>query len=103
MRVFLWRAVRNCLSNQFNLAGRGIQVDPHCVMCGLPIENSWHQFLSCSYAESCWKEANLQVLYGLVDAAEGFDELVFSSLDKANKHVVGKFIMVLLVYLETEK
>lgn len=42
VRSFVWRAVRNCIPNRFNLQRRGLQVPSNCVLCDGFIENSWH-------------------------------------------------------------
>lgn len=72
---------------------RGLIVHATCVLCdGYPV-NSWHRFVSCPYAQTCWREANLDVLNSLVDQAKGFDELVFMIFNEMVEAVVGKFVM----------
>lgn len=51
--TFLWRAARYCLPNRYNLQRRGIQVFLSCVLFDGYHENTWHQFISCPYAQAC--------------------------------------------------
>lgn len=60
VKNFLWRAGRNGLPTRTNLLGKCINVPSLCPLCDVGIENSWHLFVSCQYAQSCWEQTDFK-------------------------------------------
>ena len=96
VRNFLWRAGRDCLPTRSKLQSRGIPVPLCCLMCNRDVENSWHLFFTCSFAQNCWSEAHLwnAVELCLTDS-ERFGECLFRIMASLNHSDLGKFYMVL--------
>lgn len=53
IKVFMWRAARDCLPSKDMLINRGIQVEGCCAICEAGIENLWHVLVGCSFAWEC--------------------------------------------------
>lgn len=70
VKFFMWRVARNCIPNRQNLRSRGIDVPSCCALCGSGIENNWHLFVDCSFAQTCCKLANLLQLVNDVRATQ---------------------------------
>ncbi|XVF87040.1 hypothetical protein PTKIN_Ptkin18bG0088700 [Pterospermum kingtungense] len=78
------------------LQSRGIQVPDSCVMCSSHIENSWHLFYSCPFAQDCLLQANiLNFVDECAELAEGFSELVFNVLDRGSEVEIAKFVVLM--------
>lgn len=54
VKVFLWRASRNCLPTRTKLQCRGVQCPNLCVTCNNDLETTWHTFIMCPKASACW-------------------------------------------------
>ena len=62
-------------------------------MCETDFENSWHIFICCSYAQSCWSVVGLFVeIDRLAFVAEGFVELLFFIQHIQDKIQMGNFV-----------
>ena len=67
-----------------------------CVHCEHDVENFWHVFLICPFAQNCWQEAGLlsTITRGL-DSMDGFVDWLFEVLTSWNDNVVRKVVMVM--------
>ncbi|XVF53061.1 hypothetical protein PTKIN_Ptkin05aG0069300 [Pterospermum kingtungense] len=92
----LWRACHGCLPTRLNLQRRGITMHSTCVFCSNNLENEWHIFTSCVYAQDCWKQVGLD---GLVEACmenvESFREWFFKVMGLLSTFQLGKFAMTI--------
>lgn len=52
VRSFLWRALRGCLPTRMKLHTHHVNVDGVCLYCARGLENDWHLFFGCSFAEA---------------------------------------------------
>ncbi|XVE65706.1 hypothetical protein DITRI_Ditri08aG0021300 [Diplodiscus trichospermus] len=78
IKAFLWRLGINVLPNRDNLRSKGVQVPLECVFCNGELENSWHSFINCSYAQQCWNLSGLsQRVNSVADDSEGMIEWLF--------------------------
>ncbi|CAN1143330.1 Putative ribonuclease H protein At1g65750 [Linum perenne] len=84
MRMMAWRLAREVVPTRDMLQHRHIVVPWECGLCGKHIENSWHLFLSCEVAESCWEEVGLrEVIAESCEEQEGFTQWLFMMIEKA--------------------
>lgn len=73
-----------------------------CIHCPNEFENSWHLFVSCNFAQSCWKHAGLdEVVNRLALDADLFTTTgwLFAVIRSVKEPILGK-IMIILWYLE---
>lgn len=96
VKIFLWRLGRNCLPVRDNLQKKRISVPLVCGLCNNGMENNWHLFISCRFAQDCWHESKL---YDMIESsslnAESFTELFFMLLSKLKGFEQTKFGMIL--------
>ena len=72
IKHFIWRCCRDCLPTRHRLQRQGIPVHCDCVMFETDFENSWHIFISHSYAQSCKRAVGIFVeIDRLAYAVEG--------------------------------
>ncbi|KHN34921.1 hypothetical protein glysoja_004687, partial [Glycine soja] len=88
----LWRLLRGCLPTRSNLRTKHIP----CVCCEGNIENEWHLFLSCEFAQSIWVEADLwnfveQKWSNTID----FHSFFFYLMQDSSPHVGAKIGVIL--------
>ncbi|XVF64157.1 hypothetical protein PTKIN_Ptkin09bG0145200 [Pterospermum kingtungense] len=96
VRNFCWRACRNCLPTRINLQAQGLAVLSCCVQCSVGLEQPWHVFITCSFAQDCWRVANLSVaVESCMDEVDSFHEWFFKMLATLQGFNVSKFVMVL--------
>ena len=95
VRYFAWRAVRNLLPTRVNLQKRGLMVPCNCLLCGRNLENTWHLFVDCPFAEQVWREVDLwDLIDEKVGIANGFADLFFSILNSYPASLNAKFLMI---------
>lgn len=86
VKVFLWKACRECLPMRQNLRSKQVLCPLDCVVCESQIENCWHSFISCPSSQACWQQIRA------MDVVESFAELVFMMLEKLDfqkRHLFG--------------
>ena len=93
VKIFLWRACRNCLSTRIRLQAKGIQCTDRCAVCDEFGEDSTHMFFMCSKSMLCWQRIGLwSPLMGAFDTNANFPTNVFAilqHLDQQQKQVFG--------------
>ena len=52
----------NCIPTRERLFEKGIQVENHCVLCGLFGEHLFHIFLDCDFARLFWDIVDIGIL-----------------------------------------
>ncbi|CAN1796146.1 Putative ribonuclease H protein At1g65750, partial [Linum perenne] len=57
VKHFIWRLGRGVVPTKEAMHSRGINVGNECGCCGVDWETSWHLFLVCFVARSCWISA----------------------------------------------
>ncbi|XP_073279489.1 uncharacterized protein [Primulina huaijiensis] len=96
VKHFLWRATRKCLPVRASLQRKGIQVPLTCIQCGGDIENTWHIFLTCPVAQSCWSETQfVSSINSCSSQVESFVEFIFMMLNSLTTKEMGKVVMIL--------
>ncbi|XP_075492415.1 uncharacterized protein LOC142530463 [Primulina tabacum] len=96
IKIFLWRACRECLSHRINMQNRGIQVASLCVVCNKELDTSWHTFITCPFARECWTNAKLrQAVDFNADTTEGFTQWVFKIIQDLSGAELSKFVTIL--------
>lgn len=96
VRSFLWRAHRGCLPTRMKLRSRHVNVDGVCLYCARGLENEWHLFFGCSFAEACWRQAKFwQYVEHAMFATSSFQELVFSVIAALDESQCARFVMVM--------
>lgn len=96
LSIFFWRACRDCLPTCSNLRRCGVDVPMLCLFCERNLENNWHFFISCSFAASCWEEANLfQLVEPCSFKCESFIYWFLTVLSKCDEAEAGKFTVVI--------
>lgn len=105
VKFFMWQVTRNCIPNRQNLRNRGIDVPYFCALCGSGIENNWHLFVDCSYAQTCWKLANLlQHVNECASNSESFSQWLFSFLERCQTHATTMAMILWSIwYYRNEK
>ncbi|KAL8461911.1 hypothetical protein ACS0TY_033110 [Phlomoides rotata] len=95
VKHWFWRVCRDFLPTKVRLRQKHIPINSLCGLCGKDIESSWHLFMQCDIALSCWDLSGFrEKLEGMVVHVESLSELflrVFSELDKES---VSSFLMV---------
>lgn len=66
VKIFLWRAVLNCLSTKENLVKKKVDMDSFCVVWGGANESTSHVFISYSLAKKCWSIFALPMVGGFI-------------------------------------
>lgn len=96
VRFFLWRALCGCLPTRMRLRSHHVTVDGVCLYYARGLENNWHLFFGCSFAEACWRQARL---WSFIDqsflSSSSFQELVFTLLDVFDDYQRQRFVMIL--------
>lgn len=54
VKIFMWRALKECLPTKDNLNSRRINVSPYCLVCSMKKETIRHFLVGCSVAEKTW-------------------------------------------------
>lgn len=105
VKFFMWRVARNCIPNRQNLRNRGIDVLSCCALCGSGIENNWHLFVDCSYAQNCWKLANLlQLVNECASNSDSFSQWLVSFLKRCQPHTTTMAMILWSIwYYRNEK
>lgn len=57
VKLFVWRALRDCLPARIWLRTKNIDYLSTCVQCNSDLENYWHVFLTCPVSLQYWNEA----------------------------------------------
>lgn len=66
------------------------------MLCSGCIDNAWHIFLACPFAQDCLREANLfSAVEKCSEDAESFLELLFAVLDKFSVQDSCNFVVLL--------
>jgi len=83
VKVFLWRATRDCLPTRCRLQTCGVHCSDRCVHCNnSSFENDWHVFFGCEKLEPVWSAAGLwNIIRESLEIADGFISLFFQLLD----------------------
>ncbi|KAK6126239.1 hypothetical protein DH2020_040011 [Rehmannia glutinosa] len=93
---FVWRICRDCLPTRDNLTRRHIQVEICCVICRNHIENCWHLFVDCQFAQECMTAIGVDsYVKEWARTAESFEELMVKCLAHKDKGPISKFVMML--------
>lgn len=96
VKDFLWRACRDCLPTKVNLFHKNVVGDKFCILCGKYLETSWHVFVDCCYAKSCWLAAELgNIMEDHCMQVEGFSQLIFQLLKAPQSWVPQRVAMTL--------
>ena len=78
------------------LWAKGLEVLGNCVLFTLAIENLFHVFVLCPFAQLRWKEIKLDgLIYSTSLEVECFWEFLFFLLSKLNASYFGRFAMLL--------
>jgi len=59
LKYFMWRLAHNSLVLRSNLSGRGMKIDPRCLLCNYAWEDGGHVFLRCKHVKVVWRCAGL--------------------------------------------
>ncbi|CAN1145802.1 Putative ribonuclease H protein At1g65750 [Linum perenne] len=85
MRMMGWILAREVVPTRDMLQHSHILVPWECGLCGQHIENSWHLFINCEVARSCWAEAGLlEKIESSSFDQEGFVQWLFSVIESAS-------------------
>ena len=96
VKVFLWRAARECLPTRCRLQTRGVHCSDRCVHCNSSFENDWHVFFGCEKLEPVWSAAYLwHVIRENLEIADRFVSLFFQLLDFLQHEQLLSFVMTL--------
>lgn len=55
VKIFMWRALSDCLPTKDQLRLRKVNVDPMCPVCNSEPETVIHSLITCPYAKCCWE------------------------------------------------
>lgn len=73
------------------LQSKGVAIPISCPYCVNELENSWHLFTNCSYAQNCWREIELlQVITNY-----SFADWIFQVLTHSDTLELWKIVMIL--------
>ena len=92
IKHFIWRCCRDCIPTRYRLFQKCITVPCTCLFCRTNLENSWHLFITYSYAQSCWRDV------GLIDDVE----LLASNAESFVDWLLSMLFSVLLLLLATQ-
>ncbi|CAN1138108.1 Putative ribonuclease H protein At1g65750 [Linum perenne] len=96
LRCFAWRLAREILPTRLALQNRHLNVPSECGICNTHLENSWHLFLSCSFAQRCWSEAGIQsFVNSVMDSSESLQEWLFKIVESDDPERVARIIAIL--------
>lgn len=59
VKIFLWRACRDCLPTRCQLQKKDTICSSLYVMCDHNLENLWHLFTFCPLTIECWEDQHL--------------------------------------------
>lgn len=93
VRSFLWRACKDCLPTRLKFQSRGIMVQLSCIMYGNSIENAWHIFVTCLFAQNCWSYAKLIPIIN--SCSNNVIDWVFNVIVVMKDEGLDKFSMIL--------
>lgn len=78
VRVFLWRACRDCIPTRIRLQDRGISCPAICLFCQQDLENTFHYFFTCPGSISVWTSTGLwNWIEPNLTEVESFQEMIF--------------------------
>jgi hypothetical protein len=60
VRQFLWRIAHDSIPHRCNIARKGIDIDPLCLVCGRLNEDGAHLFLKCKGVKQIWRNMGLE-------------------------------------------
>ncbi|XVE70642.1 hypothetical protein DITRI_Ditri10aG0087600 [Diplodiscus trichospermus] len=96
IKNFVWRAAREVLPNRDTLRSQGVNIPIECVFCAHAIENSWHLFLRCGFAQSCWHAAGLDnIIDNLASSADSFIQWLFDVIGSVKDPMSSKIMKIL--------
>lgn len=96
VKIFLWRACRECLPTRLQLQRRGIACSGLCFACDIGLENAWHILITCPLSIDYWKRAHLwDYISPLLTSTSSLKELCFQVLATLNHISKAKFAMIL--------
>ncbi|CAN1769951.1 Putative ribonuclease H protein At1g65750 [Linum perenne] len=97
VKHFVWRLGRNTISTKEALHHRHVFVNGGCGCCGNFLETSYHLFLDCSVARTCWSKAGLaQVIDASLHNFQGTcAEWLLNIIASNTEEVVHDICMVL--------
>ncbi|CAN1143366.1 Putative ribonuclease H protein At1g65750 [Linum perenne] len=96
LRCFAWRLARDVLPTRMALQTRHIAVPSECGICEADLENSWHLFLSCPFAQLCWNEAGLQsFVNSAMDNSDSMREWLFRIVASDDSERIARIIAIL--------
>lgn len=96
VKLFLWRACRDCLPTRTRLCSKQVRCPSLCEMCGTDIESRWHALISCKDNKLCWLEAKFwHFIEPLLEISDSFADLFFTVCKSLNHDQRSYFSMVL--------
>lgn len=95
IKIFLLRVGRNCIPCRKNLQARRMSVPICCALGGSVIENTWHLFIDCLYAQNCWTITNVQIVAECATQSESFTQWLFNCMDRCNAEGLQSLAMIL--------
>ncbi|CAN0916153.1 Putative ribonuclease H protein At1g65750 [Linum grandiflorum] len=85
IKHFVWRVGRDVLPTRRKLQERHVTVPGECGTCATGIEDAWHLFLACDFANECWEEARLGGWVAHIrDRSDSFMQWFMIVLQEAN-------------------
>ncbi|KAJ9558242.1 hypothetical protein OSB04_012856 [Centaurea solstitialis] len=96
LKTFVWQAVKGVLPTKDALHFRGVPALGNCGCCSNAPEDTWHMFLSCSFAMDCWMQVGLQLeTQRTIMDAMSFKDWFFKMIGVANDRDKEKIVAVL--------
>ena len=87
---------RGVLPTKLQLQSKGIAAIAYCIFCENGLENSWHIFISCPFAISCWLKLNVpNLIDSMANTSKSLEEWFFKLINTQDKETIGKISVVL--------
>lgn len=91
-----WRTVRNWLPTRINLQSKRVMVPSTCANCDSMLEQPWHLFYTCQFAQACWEiSAVKNEVNQSPSEIENFADWFFHILGKLDVERKQIFVMTL--------
>ncbi|XP_075481232.1 uncharacterized protein LOC142521946 [Primulina tabacum] len=82
VKAFAWRMVRNWLPTRINLQNKRLLVPSNYVNCNSMLEQPWHLFYTCQFAQDCWEISSVKIeVNSTTPEIENFDDWFFNILE----------------------
>lgn len=77
VKHFMWRVVTGSLPTKDNLRCKRVEVNICCPVCQNGVESILHTMVTCSFADTCWKNSGIPCVIGEFHSFTEWLQLVF--------------------------